>query len=286
MRACPKCGRTYQDEYNFCLVDGTLLSFASDANKTEVFNYPDRIAADSVPTVDSHKTDEPLPTVRVDTPETEKPLPTIAAFTPKPISGSPPEKKRNVPLIILNVVLGVIGLVIILIIIAGAIVGFVQSSREQNSTIAGNKTPNRTATPTPKPTETPTITPTPTPDPTPTKPIVIPNPTLDPRTVPAAQMPNMEGEYDLRAEQSDIVIMNFEVYDQDGTDFYIENTDLKLYGTAHLDRTDKGEYVGYVVWENSAGDKDREIMFICAEWRGLCGKLPFQAWSFVATKNQ
>ena len=95
----------------------------------------------------------------------------------------------------------------------------------------------------------------------------------------------MEGRYDLRSEDSDIVMMTLDVYDQDGVNFYLENTDVKLYGSAHLNRTEKGEYMGYVVWENAAGEKDREIMYLCADGEGLCGKLPFQSWLFVAKKQ-
>ena len=95
----------------------------------------------------------------------------------------------------------------------------------------------------------------------------------------------MEGHYYLRSTDEDTIVLNFEVYDQDGTNFSIRDDDDKLYGTVHLDRTEKDELVGYVVWENSAGEKDREIIYICENWQGLCGKLPFQAWYFVATKR-
>jgi hypothetical protein len=285
MRACPKCGRTYADEYNFCLVDGAFLSVESDdPDKTEFFGQI--IAPDSVPTIDSRPKPVPAPTVKVDSTAAEPPLPTIAAFTPKPFAEEPAEKKRKVTGMLLNIALGVVGVIVIVGVIAGIVVGIVKSSRENNVAAVANKSPQRSATPTPKPSETPSATPTPTPEPTPTKPIVIPNPTLDPRSLPAAQMPNMEGKYDLRPDESDFVVMSFEVYDQDGTNFYIENADDKLYGTAHLDRTEKGEFMGYVVWENSAGEKDREIMYLCASGLGLCGKLPFQSWLFVATKSQ
>lgn len=281
MRSCPKCGRSYQDEYNFCLVDGTILSFATDENRTEVLSG--QVAPDSVPTIDSPRKDVPHPVVKEHIPTAEPPLPTIPAFVPK--TERPVETKRNVPRILLSVAGGIFIVIVILALVAGVVIGIVESSRQEGPIAVANTTPTRT--PTPKPTATASITPTasPTPAPTPTKPIVIPNPTLDPRSAPEPQMPNVEGRYYARQYQQDVVMLSFDVYDQDGTNFNIEDSADKLYGTVHLDRTEKNEFVGYVVWENSSGDKDREIIYVCENWQGLCGKLPFQSWYFVATKR-
>src|SRR5205085_8790791 len=115
MRTCPQCGRTFHDEYNFCLVDGTLLSFLSDDNKTAVLNPARRAIPDSVPTVDSRKPDEPAPTVKVDSSSAqEPPLPTIASFKPKPIIHEPVRNDRNVPLFLFKIALGFCGVVILI----------------------------------------------------------------------------------------------------------------------------------------------------------------------------
>jgi len=287
MRTCPQCGRTFHDEYNFCLVDGTLLSFAEDVKKTEILHNVHRVVPDSVPTVDPRNLKEPAPTVKVHTPTTtEPPLPTIASFKPNPVSNTPVETQRNVPLLLFKITLGVFGLVIILAVIGGSVVGLVEWQRERNVAATTNTSPTPTATPTPKPTATVTSTPTPTPDPTPTKPIVIPNPTLDPKNLPQSDFPNMEGRYYLREYQGDDTALTaLDLYDENGPDFYLHETADNIYGTVHLDHTEKNEWVGYVVWEYSNGTKDREIIYVCENWKGLCGKLPGASWYFVATKR-
>ena len=252
-------------------------------NKTEILN--NRVFPDSIPTADRPGKSEPAPTVKVSTSETpESPVKTIAAITPKPPPTETQTEKRGVAGTIFNIALGVVGVIFVLALFGGMIVGVVEWSQDRHVFVA-NSSPTPTVTPTPKATATPSATPSPTPEPTPTKPIVIPNPTLDPRSIPSPVVPNMEGHYYLRSTDEDTVVLNFDVYDQDGTNFSIRDDDDKLYGTVHLDRTEKNELVGYVVWENSAGEKDREIIYICENWQGLCGKLPFQAWYFVATKR-
>lgn len=283
MRSCPQCGRTYGDEYNFCLVDGTFLSDVSDPNKTEVIKRTDRPAPDSVPTVESHKRGELPPTVKVESqPTPEPPLPTIAAFTPRPFADQPYEKKRSVARIVLTIALSVIAIIVVLSLIGGIVVGIVESSRDHR-TVAANATSSPTATPTPKPALSPTLTATPSPDPTRTKPIVIPNPTLE---ATPTQMANMEGLYYLREFNSDdTVFMTFEVYDQNGGDFYVYAEAKDLYGTVHLAPDESNHYVGYVVWKYPSGNEDREIFYLCEKGRGFCGKLPAQSWYFVATKR-
>src|SRR5690349_3453924 len=105
MRTCPKCGREYQDEYNFCLADGTLLTFADDATKTEVLSAVVPIAQESVPTVEARtpSSGSPALTVKVTPESIEAPLPTIASFRPIPSTDPPPSEKRNVGFIVLNI---------------------------------------------------------------------------------------------------------------------------------------------------------------------------------------
>jgi hypothetical protein len=217
---------------------------------------------------------------------TETPLPTIASFKPKPVADRPGEKKRNVPLILFNIALGAVGVLVILAVIGGIVVGLIEWKRERNVAVVANTSPTPTETPTPKPTVTATPTPTPTPDPTPTKPIIISNPTLDPKSVPQAEFPKMEGRYYLREYQGDdSVLTALDLYNENGSDFYLHETADNIYGTVHLDHTEKNEWVGYVVWEYSNGAKDREIIYVCENWNGLCGKLPGASWYFVATKG-
>jgi hypothetical protein len=288
MRSCPQCGRTYGDEYNFCLVDGALLSFVSDPNKTEVIKNAGRIVADSIPTVESHKSDEPPPTVKVPSSTTpEPPLPTIATFTPIPQPEESQKKERNVPLILFNIAVGVIGVIVVVALIAGIVVGVVEWGQERQVFVANN-TPTQTLTPKPRATTAPSIAPTstPTPELTPTKPIVIANPTLDPNSLPRPVFPNMEGRYYLREYQGDgTVLTALDLYDQSGAEFYVHETADDIIGAVHLDHTDKNEWVGYVVWEYSNGSKDREIIYVCENWNGFCGKLPGASWYFVATKR-
>jgi len=287
MRTCPKCGRAYQDEYNFCLADGTLLTFADDANKTEILKTVVPVAQESVPTLESRTPASglPQPTVKVTPEAIATPLPTIATFRPIPATDPPPGEKRNIGFILLNIAGGVVLVIIVLAIVAGLVVGGMEIGRE-SGTANSNPKPSPTVTPKPTPSVTPTPTPVPTPDPTPTKPIVISNPTPEPKTFPDPEPPNVEGHYYLRQYQGDdTVMLDFDVYEQSGTDFYIRDDADKMYGTVHLDHTDKNEFVGYVIWENSAGDKDREIIYLCEGFKGICGKLPTESWYFIATKR-
>lgn len=48
MKYCPQCTRTFSDEYNFCLDDGSTLLFESDAEKTIPFVYN----SNEIPTAD------------------------------------------------------------------------------------------------------------------------------------------------------------------------------------------------------------------------------------------
>jgi hypothetical protein len=42
MKSCPKCGRTFEDEYNFCLEDGTVLTIIDDDEVLTVLRRADR----------------------------------------------------------------------------------------------------------------------------------------------------------------------------------------------------------------------------------------------------
>jgi hypothetical protein len=213
--------------------------------------------------------------VKVTHPETaEPPLPTIAAFRPRPTYEQPDEKKRNISLILLNIVVGTVLVVIVLGIIAGLVVGGIEVARKNQNVIA-NSTPNVTPTATPKP--TPTITPTPTSTPTTT-----PTPTATPAPTP----PNVEGHYYAREYNGDgSILMQFDVVGQKGTDFYIQNKADGFFGTVHLDRNQRGEYIGYVVWDYSNGVKDREIIYLCEHFDAICGKLPDETSYFVAKRS-
>jgi len=287
MRTCPQCGRTYADEYNFCLADGSLLTLVKDPNKTEVYSNR-AVIPDSVPTVDARGKDKPPPTVKVPVPTTPEPaIPTIAAFTPAHIPPQTVEENRSIARILLGIAGGVLVVMIVIGLIAGVVIGIVESSRQQNTIAAANTTP--TMTPAPKPTATPSITPTPvpTPDPTPTKPVVITNPTLDPNDLPQAKFPKIEGRYYLREYQGNGEVLTYlDVYDQSGPDCYNHDTADDIYFIIHLAHTEKNEWIGYVAWEYSSGSKDREIIYICEDWKGLCGKLPGLSWYFVATKGK
>ena len=96
----------------------------------------------------------------------------------------------------------------------------------------------------------------------------------------------MEGRYYLREYQGDgTVLTALDVYNESGPVFYVHETADDIIGAVHLDHTDKNEWVGYVVWEYTNGAKDREIIYVCENWNGLCGKLPGASWYFVATKR-
>jgi hypothetical protein len=237
----------------------------------------------------------------------DEPLPTVAVIPPRPAPyvPRPPVKNDNVEIAASRrrklVILWNIGAVVVLMImgtgfVAGILYETVDLSRLRGTTAANSNVPvqpapsptlKATVEPTVSPSRTATPTPSPTPSLTPTQPISIPNPEpTNGKTFPDPDPPDLTGRYYLRMYQGDdSVIMHFDVFDQRGPDFSIRDVPDKLNGTAHLDFTDRGSFMGYVIWENQAGETDREELYICADNQGLCGKLPFQSWYFVATKR-
>ena len=150
MKTCPKCGRDYEDRYNFCLEDGTLLSVLEDDDLTTVLPRVNKV--------------EPAETVA-------SPQPTIAAWVPRPVEYDPSDEPRRLwPLAIWS------GVAFVAIVGAFVLAAAVRDRHELNAAKltqpTATLTPTATATPSPTPSPSPTPKPSPTATPTPAAPEV------------------------------------------------------------------------------------------------------------------
>jgi len=283
MKTCPKCGRVYGDELNFCLEDGTLLGHGrEDPEKTEIFVVPH-----SVPTAEVPRPTEPSPVIPKD-----EPLPTIADFRPKreatPDNADAPRRRHGfllnaaaiTALIIFS--LGCVGLILYetVGVMGSRSLASVNTKRDPTADSERVSTPS----PTPTPTPTATSTPTPTPSPTPKKPVDIDNPQPPQgQTFPDPEPPDLTGRYYVRRPDDDTVLLHFDVFNQNGGDFQIRDVPDKLRGSASLHHTDDNYFIGYVDWYLADGSADEEELYICGNFDALCGKLPFESEYFIAT---
>jgi hypothetical protein len=139
MKRCPACNRTYPDDQNFCLDDGTNLSSAHsgthDSSDAPTVNYP-------------YGTDAPPTVMMQGTPTTSNraPVPTYPppAFIP-PYAQSAPVKRSPLPWII--------GGVLFLAVAVAAIIFL--SSRKPETTVNGTGGTKPGATPFSTPTSSP-----------------------------------------------------------------------------------------------------------------------------------
>ena len=145
MKGCPKCGREFEDEFNFCLEDGTMLTLVEDDDVTTVLPRVDRV--------------EPDVTVA-------SPQPTIASWVPRVVDVDPEDEPRRLwPWVVLSGV-------IFVTIVGGFVLAAAFRDRHEQDTA---KITQPTATPISTATRTPTPSPTPTPKPSPT---AIPTPAV------------------------------------------------------------------------------------------------------------
>src|SRR5450432_3377994 len=156
MKQCPECGRTYKDDLNFCLQDGSVLRAAHDDEETLVLPQP------------------------------IFPRPAPPEPAPSPVVPTPVRPQQRVTWI----VLGVVGFILLVLIFGGIVFALWAANRDDRAnaqatnspTPSLNISPSPTSSPTPLcvalgncPTPTPTSTPTPrptnspSPSPTPTE---------------------------------------------------------------------------------------------------------------------
>lgn len=106
MKNCPQCGKTFSDDYNFCLDDGITLIYEADSEKTIPFNY--------------QPTDEKISS-------SEKTIPFTYNSDKNPVSS--PIKTVNKSSKYLYLIIGVLAIALA----AAAILFFVQSRSSENN---------------------------------------------------------------------------------------------------------------------------------------------------------
>lgn len=149
MKRCAACGRTYPDDQNFCLDDGTTLVNAPpaggfDSSEAPTQNYPYRSGA--APTEIMQGT----PTTGVNRPPYTSPPPPQPQYLQTPYAQP---KRSPLPWIIAGAAVLIIGVVAVIL-----------ATRGSGSSSIASGTPTPQVTSTPKTTPTVRTSPTPTPD--------------------------------------------------------------------------------------------------------------------------